>query len=36
MVILEDEGGKRFLVRAKAIRMIVIAPAADRDGAKDV
>ena len=28
MVILEDEEGRRFLVRAKAIRMIVIAPAA--------
>jgi hypothetical protein len=26
MVILEDPEGKRFLVRAKAIRMIVIAP----------
>lgn len=26
MVILEDEEGRRFLVRAKAIRMIVIAP----------
>lgn len=29
MVILEDQQGKRFLVRAKAIRMIVIDP--DRD-----
>lgn len=28
MVILEDAGGKRYLVRAKAIRMIVIAPEA--------
>ena len=28
MVILEDPEGRRFLVRAKAIRMIVIAPAA--------
>ena len=28
MVILEDPEGKRFLVRAKAIRMIVITPAA--------
>jgi hypothetical protein len=26
MVILEDSEGRRFLVRAKAIRMIVIAP----------
>jgi hypothetical protein len=26
MVILEDTDGRRFLVRAKAIRMIVIAP----------
>lgn len=26
MVILEDHEGRRFLVRAKAIRMIVIAP----------
>jgi hypothetical protein len=26
MVILEDEAGRRFLVRAKAIRMIVIEP----------
>jgi hypothetical protein len=26
MVILEDQEGRRFLVRAKAIRMIVIAP----------
>jgi hypothetical protein len=29
MVILEDPEGKRFLVRAKAIRMIVIAPTAE-------
>ncbi len=28
MVILEDAEGRRFLVRAKAIRMIVIAPVA--------
>ena len=28
MVILEDSEGRRYLVRAKAIRMIVIAPAA--------
>ena len=28
MVILEDPEGRRYLVRAKAIRMIVIAPAA--------
>ena len=28
MVILEDPEGRRFLVRAKAIRMIVIAPPA--------
>jgi hypothetical protein len=28
MVILEDADGRRFLVRAKAIRMIVIAPQA--------
>jgi hypothetical protein len=28
MVILEDAGGTRFLVRAKAIRMIVIGPEA--------
>lgn len=28
MVILEDRAGKRFLVRAKAIRMIVVEPAA--------
>ena len=26
MVILENPDGRRFLVRAKAIRMIVIAP----------
>lgn len=31
MVILEDPDGRRFLVRAKAIRMIVIAPP-DNDG----
>ena len=30
MVILEDPEGRRFLVRAKAIRMIVIAPAAEK------
>lgn len=30
MVILEDSEGKKFLVRAKAIRMIVIDPAADQ------
>jgi hypothetical protein len=29
MVILEDPEGKRYLVRAKSIRMIVIAPAAE-------
>jgi len=28
MVILEDQDGTRFLIRAKAIRMIVVAPAA--------
>lgn len=28
MVILEDEEGRRFLVRAKAIRMIVVEPEA--------
>lgn len=32
MVILEDQEGRRFLVRAKAIRMIVIAPAAAEQG----
>lgn len=32
MVILEDPDGKRYLVRAKAIRMIVIAPVPERDG----
>jgi hypothetical protein len=32
MVILEDPEGRRFLVRAKAIRMIVIAPTAQRGG----
>jgi len=34
MVILEDPAGRRFLVRAKAIRMIVIAPpgAGEPDG----
>jgi len=26
MVILEDEGGTRFLVRARSIRLIVVAP----------
>jgi hypothetical protein len=30
MVILEDQEGRRFLVRAKAIRMIVIAPPAEQ------
>ena len=34
MVILEDQEGSRFLVRAKAIRMIVIAPAAEQGGSK--
>ena len=33
MVILEDEEGRRFLIRAKAIRMIVIAP--PQEGGKD-
>ncbi|WP_435008637.1 hypothetical protein P12x_005847 [Tundrisphaera lichenicola] len=32
MVILEDQEGRRFLVRAKAIRMIVIAPTQAHDG----
>jgi hypothetical protein len=32
MVILEDPEGKRYLVRAKAIRMIVIAPATPGGG----
>lgn len=32
MVILEDPEGKRYIVRAKAIRMIVIAPAAEGSG----
>jgi hypothetical protein len=31
MVILEDPEGSQYLVRAKAIRMITIAPAAARD-----
>jgi hypothetical protein len=35
MVILEDPEGKRYLVRAKAIRMIVIAPAAGGGGNSD-
>lgn len=35
MVILEDQEGRRFLVRAKAIRMIVIAPAAKPSGGQD-
>jgi len=35
MVILEDAEGRRFLVRAKAIRMIVIAPAAKPGGGQD-
>lgn len=29
MVILEDESGRRFMVRAKAIRMIVVEPNRD-------
>jgi len=29
MVILEDESGRRFMVRAKAIRMIVVEPSSD-------
>lgn len=33
MVILEDADGRRFLVRAKAIRMIVVAPQAAEPGA---
>ena len=33
MVILEDPDGKRFLVRAKAIRMIVVAPEAENGAA---
>jgi hypothetical protein len=33
MVILEDPDGKRFLVRAKAIRMIVVAPEAEKGAA---
>ena len=32
MVILEDPDGRKFLVRAKAIRMIVIAPAVETGG----
>jgi hypothetical protein len=32
MVILEDAAGKRYLVRAKAIRMIVIAQATEGGG----
>lgn len=32
MVILEDERGCRFLVRAKAIRMIVVEPEGERAG----
>jgi hypothetical protein len=32
MVILEDQEGRRFLIRAKAIRMIVIDPANQQDG----
>jgi hypothetical protein len=35
MVILEDADGRRFLVRAKAIRMIVIAPPAAGGGQQD-
>jgi hypothetical protein len=34
MVILEDQEGRRFLVRAKAIRMIVIAPATGTGGSE--
>ena len=34
MVILEDQEGRRFLVRAKAIRMIVIAPELERGAGK--
>jgi hypothetical protein len=34
MVILEDPDGKRYIVRAKAIRMIVIAPVAEGGGNK--
>lgn len=33
MVILEDSEGNRYLVRAKAIRMIVIAPPASEENA---
>jgi hypothetical protein len=33
MVILEDERGCRFLVRAKAIRMIVVEPEGNDNGA---
>jgi hypothetical protein len=38
MVILEDSEGRRYLVRAKAIRMIVLAPpqAQGRDAAPNV
>lgn len=35
MVILEDPEGRRFFVRAKAIRMIVIAPEAKPNGRHD-
>ena len=35
MVILEDQEKKRYLVRAKAIRMIVIAPVAEVGESKD-
>lgn len=35
MVILEDPDGKRFLVRAKAIRMIVITPEPKSGGVTD-
>jgi hypothetical protein len=34
MVILEDPEGKRYIVRAKSIRMIVIAPVAESGGNK--
>lgn len=36
MVILEDEAGSRFLVRAKAIRMIVIAQESKGAGVKEL
>ena len=34
MVILEDHEGRRFLVRAKAIRMIVVAPESEQGAGK--